>query len=1020
MRQQETKSTQTAKRRPTIGLLVSSLEKAYQAPIWRGIASVAQEAEANLVCFVGGILHGSAAIQFEDQRNAIYSLASADNVDGLIAVSTSIGTFANGPELARFYARYHPLPMVSAGLAVEGIPSVLVDNRSGLRDAIAHLIRDHGFRRIAFICGPEGQVEAEQRYRTYRETLAEHDIPFDPDLVAPGDFTTSSAALALLFDERKVDLDAIVSANDTMAYDALRRLETRGIHVPKQVAMIGFDDAPLVESSSLALTTVRQPLSQIGRQAAELLFAMLDGEPVPDQVTLPTELIVRQSCGCVTREVADAAVYDAVQTDTPLDESPPAWRERTLSEMRRAGQERLGRCMLSPEWAEHLLDALLASLSDPSWAEGSSRTDGFLAALDDILRQVAASHGDMAPWQQVLSVLRRRTLPALEDDGQVLLRAENLWQQARVMIGETTQRTLSYQMVWKKQLDETLRNVGQALISAFDVAELCDVMAEQLPLLGIKGCYLALYEQPPTADELVAEWSKLMLAYNADGRAQVETGGRRFRSRDLVPDGLLPQDRPYSLIAHTLHFREEQLGFVLFEAGEQEGPLYRALRGQIGSALKGALLLQERRDAERALRDAYDQVEKQVQERTAELQHEMAERLRAEQENKRLQEQLWQTQKMEAIGRLAGGIAHDFNNLLTAIQGYAEFLLLAPNLDAPLRQDVNEIIRAAERSAALTRQLLAFSRRQVIQPVILDLNRLIADMQRMLDRLIGEDINLVTMLDPALGQIRADPGQIEQVILNLSLNARDAMPDGGILTIETANAVIDRAYARFHPGAAPGDYVRLTVTDNGIGMDKETLSHLFEPFFTTKDRDKGTGLGLATVYGIVQQNGGSIWPYSELGQGTVFKIYLPRVDKPVLHAGRQAAAAADTLQGSETILVLEDDDEVRRLAQRILEKRGYVVLAADNADRAIALGMQHPGTIHLLLTDVILPGQKSGKDVAQALTAARRALKVIFMSGYTDNVIAHHGVLDADVNFIPKPFTIDTLARTVREVLDEE
>jgi signal transduction histidine kinase/CheY-like chemotaxis protein len=589
-----------------------------------------------------------------------------------------------------------------------------------------------------------------------------------------------------------------------------------------------------------------------------------------------------------------------------------------------------------------------------------------------------------------------------------------------VLIGETTQRVLAYQMVWEKQQDETLRNVGQALISAFDVTELCDVLAEQLPWLGIEGCYLALYEQGPTPDVLVAEWSRLMMAFSSDGRVQVEEGGRRFRTRHLVPDGLLPRDRPYSMVVQMLHFREEQLGFVLFEAGDQEGPLYRALRGQIGSALKGALLLEERRKTARALQEAYDHVERQVEERTADLKREMAERIRAEEENRRLQEQLLQTQKMEAIGRLAGGIAHDFNNHLTAISGFSEFLLMELDQDDPKRQDVIEIIRAADRSAALTRQLLAFSRRQVIQPATLDLNKLISDMQRMLYRLIGENVDLVTALDPELGQIKADPGQIEQVILNLSINARDAMPNGGRLTIETANAELDGGYAQFHPGVAPGSYVLLTISDNGIGMDAETLSHLFEPFFTTKGRDGGTGLGLATVYGIVSQNGGSIWPYSEPGQGTVFKIYLPRIDQLAPPTDQvEELAAAKGLQGSETVLVLEDDDEVRTLTRRILERRGYTVLESDNADGAIALGLQHPGTIHLLLTDVILSGQKSGKDVAQALTTAGRTRKVLYMSGYTDDIIAYHGVLE-DVHFIPKPFTMDGLARAVREVLDEK
>ncbi len=383
-----------------------------------------------------------------------------------------------------------------------------------------------------------------------------------------------------------------------------------------------------------------------------------------------------------------------------------------------------------------------------------------------------------------------------------------------------------------------------------------------------------------------------------------------------------------------------------------------------------------------------------------------------------LEDQLRQAQRMEAMGQLAAGIAHDFNNHLTAINGYVDFLLMDLDKGDPRRADVQEIRKAAERSASLTRQLLTFSRKQVIQPVVMNLNDLVLDIEKMLRRLIGEHIELLTALDESLGQVRADPGQIEQVIMNLVVNARDAMPDGGKLIIETANVELDSAYVRQHTDTMAGAYVMLSVSDTGTGMDKDVLSHLFEPFFTTKRCGKGTGLGLATVYGIVKQSGGNIWPYSEPGQGTTFKIYLPRVDQPVASADQQSIEP-DVLWGSETILVVEDEAAVRTLARRILQRRGYLVLEAMNAREALTFDQEYLGTIHLMITDVIIPGEMSGRELARRLSVSRPETKVIYMSGYTDNVIVHHGVLDPGVHFIQKPFSADALTRQVRRVLDD-
>lgn len=390
---------------------------------------------------------------------------------------------------------------------------------------------------------------------------------------------------------------------------------------------------------------------------------------------------------------------------------------------------------------------------------------------------------------------------------------------------------------------------------------------------------------------------------------------------------------------------------------------------------------------------------------------------RTEEALRRTEEQLRHSQKMEAIGKLAGGIAHDFNNLLTVIKGYAELSCLRLDKSDPLYGNIEEIRKASERATNLTRQLLAFSRRQILDFKVINLNILLKDLDKMLRRILGEDIELTYHLHPDIGKVKTDPGQIEQVILNLAVNARDAMPSGGKLTIETLNVELDEAYARTHVEVIPGQYVMLSISDNGTGMTSEVRERIFEPFFTTKEKGKGTGLGLSTVYGIVKQSSGSINVYSEPGLGTTFKIYLPRVEE---EEDRPESRGSDfsPSTGSETILLVEDEPSVRELAARILSERGYRVYSAADGKEALAIIRNHPERkFHLLLTDVVMPGM-SGKELADRLKLSIPDLRVLFISGYTDNAIVHHGVLEKGINFIQKPFTPEALARKVREVLD--
>ncbi len=378
--------------------------------------------------------------------------------------------------------------------------------------------------------------------------------------------------------------------------------------------------------------------------------------------------------------------------------------------------------------------------------------------------------------------------------------------------------------------------------------------------------------------------------------------------------------------------------------------------------------------------------------------------------------QLRQAQKMEAIGRLAGGVAHDFNNLLSVILSYTTLVLDEMAPDAPMREELGEVRRAGERASDLTRQLLAFSRQQMLQPRVLDLGKVLRDMEKMLRSLLGEDVDLALATEGLAGKVHVDPSQIEQIVMNLSINARDAMPRGGKLTIEATDVELDQSYVALHPGAAAGWYVMLAATDCGAGMDAATRERIFEPFFTTKEKGKGTGLGLSTVFGIVEQSHGHIEVYSEPGVGTCFKIYLPRTDRQAAEPEHLSLPVAAALRGSETVLVVEDDSQVRAMTCAILRRSGYRVMEAGDGDAALALSGSFEGEIHLLLTDVVMP-RMSGREVAEHIAATRARIKVLYVSGYTDKSIVHHGILDDGIAFLQKPITPDALLRRIREVL---
>jgi two-component system cell cycle sensor histidine kinase/response regulator CckA len=496
-----------------------------------------------------------------------------------------------------------------------------------------------------------------------------------------------------------------------------------------------------------------------------------------------------------------------------------------------------------------------------------------------------------------------------------------------------------------------------------------------------KAGYEPVYERVSTAPAMKAALQRQAWDVVISDYEMPNFGG--FEALQVLKES--GHDLPFILVSAVV---SEETAVAAMKAGAHDYIMKRKL-ARLGPAI------------ERELREAQTRVARKA----------------AEEALRQSEEQLRQAQKIEAVGRLAAGVAHDFNNILTAIMGHSELLLRKLGADDPRRKNAEQIEKSAYMAAALTRQLLTFSRKQVIEPRVLKLNAVINNIERMLRRLIGEDIEFRTELDPAAGHIKADPGQIEQVIMNLAVNARDAMPKGGKLTATTANTTLDKDHLKNFPDLCAGDYVTLAIADTGTGMSEEVKAHLFEPFFTTKPPGKGTGLGLATCFGIVKQNSGHINVHSELGRGTTFKLYFPQVQS-ALEPSRVRITPTEVAGGSETVLLVEDEPVVRELAVATLREKGYTVVEAVNGEEGLRLARQHDGKIDLVLTDVVMPVM-GGKEMADALRTSHPDTKVLFASGYSEDAMGHHGVLRPGIVFLQKPYMTATLVRKVREVLDE-
>jgi PAS domain S-box-containing protein len=574
---------------PTIAFLTAQIMDTNGIDLWHGVADAARQHQANLICFVGEELR--VPLGFRAQANVLYEFVSTEHVDGLVIWGSTFSNYLDMTAFAQFCERHRALPIVAVATPLPGIPSVFVDNYQAMYNAMVHLIDVHQYTRIAYIRGPHGSPEANERYRAYTDALRDHGLPFDPALVETADYWNApfgTKAIQAFLARPDMPLHAVVAACDAVGIDAMNALHARGLRVPGDVAVIGFDNAHEGRYTTPPLTSVPIQFYAQGYRAVEMLLDKLEGQPVPEQVRLSAELIVRQSCGCVNPIVAQAAVGRVTVTGESLYTAVAARREEFLRDLTQAITSSPAECVRA--WGTTVLDAFVAEM------QGQAR-GGFLPTLDNVFCQVYAQHGDLGEWQSMITILRRHTLPCLGAMDE-LMRADDLWQQAQIMLGQMMQRAQAYQAVLAEQSAQALRELEAALITTFDLNALMRILAEGLPRLGFPGCMLALYNDPQRPTDSV----QCLLVYNKQGGLDLPPPDRHFPARQLVPRGFLSQEKPSHLVVKSLYFQENQLGFIVFEPGPPDGNIYEILRGQISSALQGALLLQhvQQRSAELA------------------------------------------------------------------------------------------------------------------------------------------------------------------------------------------------------------------------------------------------------------------------------------------------------------------------------------------------------------------------------------------------------------------------------------
>jgi len=815
------------KGRLTIGYLSPWIQDQVFAVQWIGAGDVAIKHGVNLIGFP------SAPIQFHDrfvgQRNILYRLITEENLDGLIMVSAALAAEISPEEFEAFYNQYRPLPMVSIGQKLRDVPSVIADNAHGIRSAVAHLIETHAINRIAFVQGPAGHSEAGLRYQTYVDVLAEHGIPLDPNLVVRGDFGRDSGKQAVhVFEERGlspgVGYQALVAANDGMALGALKTLQAHGVRVPDDVALIGFDDIEEARHLLPPLTTVRNPLYQLGAQAVEVLVAQMRGQDVPQCTVLPSEFVVRRSCGCMPQS---ARLSASLEAGTDHQRHITDRREDVLPPLTRAAEMAVG--PIGVEFVGSLWDGFVGEIA------GTAPEGTFILALEDALCRVAASGRDLTAWQDVLSVLHDHVLPYLNRDDAV--RVVELLSRAGVFVSDRTRRSRGLETMQNARQTQALSDIEYALSTTFDMKELLDEMTRQVPRSGISCFYIVMFEDP----EAPGEWSRLLLAYDGEKRLESRLEEQRFPSRRLLPDGLIPEQR-HSLIVEPLYVRDHQFGYALFRVQPPGHEACDVLRRQISGALWGVLLLRAREEAEAALEEAYDDL-------------------------KVAQEEFLHQERLATLGQVAATVSHEIRNPLATIRISAatvERKTRGKKLGVKLALD--RIQRNITRCDSIIAELLDYTRMPSLQ---FKLVRFDGWLNQVLDeQMLPERIVLSRNLASG-AEIPLDVERFRRVIVNLVDNAWQAMVG--------LSQPRDQPRAVVVGSSVEAGRLKLVIADTGVGIPPDVMPHIFDPLFSTKD--SGIGLGLSIVREIVKQHDGEIEIASRAGEGTQVIVWLPLAEQ---------------------------------------------------------------------------------------------------------------------------------------------
>jgi signal transduction histidine kinase/DNA-binding LacI/PurR family transcriptional regulator/AraC-like DNA-binding protein len=894
------------KKRPTIGLLTKSLIEARRSPAWEEMVNFAREQDFNLLILVGGML--KSPIGFETSANILYDFVNASNVDGLI-VTGGLGHYIGPASLQKFCERFRPLPLVSLEFLLDGFPSIIPDFYTGMRSLMKHLIEVHGHKRIAFIRGASDSKTGEDRYRAYLDSLAHHGLSVDLNLVAPGNFFPPSGADAvrLLLDERRATFDALVAANDDMAIDAMQVLQTRGIRVPDDVAITGFDNLEIARSMLPQLTTVELPSQKEVHLAAEMLLALLRGDSVPERLEIQMEVVLRQSCGCQSLAMSQVEAllpgikFPAAQGDLALVEKEQTGDWLKALEVSRPYilREMVKACVPPPSPEDNALvtelwDSFVHDLQNP-------QESVFVPVLEKLIRLPSTAEINPSAWQGVLSVHRRATRPLL-NNVEVIQQAENLWQRGRVFLAEMALNLEAQQQFHSNQMDETLRSVGESLITTFDIARLMDTVVRELPRMHIPACYIALYQGKDPS----SEFSRLVLAYNKNGRMGLGPEGLIYPTREILPAGIIPAEQRFCHLVFPLHFHRDQLGFVVFEVGPRDGVIYETLSLQLSSALKGALLVNEAVQAREVALKAQVLAEK-------------ADGLKT---------------------RLLANVTHELRTPLNVILGYSRMALNEPNpyqleLPAGLRKDLENIHGSGEHLGRLINDLLDLSRAEIGE---LDLFPEPVAPRTFLEQAfhtLADSIRPIPgvswKLDlPArLPVIQADPTRLRQIVLNLLSNANKFTEAGEIVL-----------GAEVVP-----PHLHLWVKDTGQGIPIDRQERVFEPFFTeslANKRLEGIGLGLTITRRLVALHGGSLTLESQPGQGSIFHVYLPL---PNL-SGRQLPPPSQEAGIRPSLLLISAQEnplpEVAELAKRAHWDLHRV---ASQAQLKAVLNLSHPAAL---------------------------------------------------------------------------